>query len=138
MAKVHSKSLGKYQVLLNTEHHAILADEPKDIGDGLGPDPYELLLSALGACITMTLHMYARRKQWDLRRVELDLDHAKIHARDCEDCEQTSGFVDKMHVKVSLEGDLDESQRARLLEIAGKCPVRKTLLGMPRITEELV
>ncbi|MBI1358067.1 MAG: OsmC family peroxiredoxin [Acidobacteria bacterium] len=135
MAKVYARSLEKYQVLLNTEDHAILADEPEEIGDGLGPDPYELLLSALGACTTMTVQMYARKKGWDLQSMRAELVHERIHASDCNECEETEGYIERIRVKLAFEGELDDEQRARLKEIAGKCPVRRTLLGTPRIMD---
>lgn len=127
MAKVQARSLEKYQILLNTDSHALLADEPSGIGDGLGPDPYELLLSALGACTAMTLRMYARRKTWPLDDVRVELTHERIHASDCESCEETEGYVERIRVNVHVEGDLDDEQVARLKEIATRCPVRKTL-----------
>lgn len=127
MANVRARSLEKYQILLNTESHALLADEPKGVGDGLGPDPYELLLSALGACTAMTLRMYARRKGWPLEDVRVDLTHERVHATDCASCEETEGYVERIRVSVHVEGDLDEEQVARIKDIATRCPVRKTL-----------
>ncbi len=138
MATVRAESLEKYQVLLRSSHHASLADEPPTVGDGLGPDPYELLLSALGACTTMTVQMYARRKGWDLRKVSADLVHERVHASDCEECDETEGYIERIRVQLRFEGDLDETQRERLREIAGKCPVRRTLLGVPKIFDEVV
>ena len=137
MAQIHARSLTGYQVLLNSENHAIVADEPKGVGDGVGPDPYELLLGALGACTVMTLQMYARRKQWQLGGVEADLTRERVHAADCEECEQETGFVDRIHVRLQLSGDLDPDQRQRLLEIADRCPVRRTLGGSANISHEL-
>ena len=127
MAKVHARSLEKFQILLNTDSHAVLADEPAGIGDGLGPDPYELLLSALGACTAMTLRMYARRKGWALEDVRAELVHERVHATDCEECEEKEGYVERIRVGVHVEGELDEDQIARLKEIATRCPVRRTL-----------
>ena len=104
-------------------------DEPTSLGgDGLGPDPYTLLLAALGSCISMTLTLYARGKNWPLTRVSVRLRQQRIHARDCVECESTTeGFVQRIERIVTLEGDLDAEQRARLLEIAHKCPVHRTL-----------
>lgn len=136
MAQVHARSLEKYQVLLHSDDHAILADEPAGVGDGLGPDPYELLLSALGACTAMTCRMYARRKGWDLQEVRTELVHERVHATDCEECEETEGYVERIRVKHHFTGELDDAQRERLTEIAGKCPVRRTLLSNVRITED--
>lgn len=108
--------------------HRLVADEPVAFGGrDEGPGPYELLLAALGSCTSMTLGMYARRKRWPLEAVRLRLTHAKIHARDCEDCERKVGKLDEIRCEIELCGPLDEEQRARLLEIAAKCPVHRTL-----------
>jgi len=136
MAKTYARSLENYQILLNTENHALLADEPKGVGDGIGPDPYELLLSALGACTTMTVQMYARRKGWDLQNVRAELVHERVHASDCDECDEKDGYIERIRVKLAFEGELSDEQRTRLQEIAGKCPVRKTLLGSPKIIDE--
>lgn len=114
----------------------MLADEPDGIGDGLGPDPYEILLSALAACITITLKLYAKRKAWDLQNVEVDLTHDRVYAADCKECEQTEGKVERIIVRLKIEGDLDDAQRERIREIAHKCPVHKTLAGAPTILHE--
>jgi putative redox protein len=136
MARIRARSLEKLQVLLDDGEHAWMADEPKDAGgDGLGPDPYELLVSALGSCTVMTLQLYARRKGWDLREVRADVVHERIHASDCEDCEQKEGYIERIKVTLTIEGDLNDEQRARLKEIAGKCPVRRTLLAGPKIVD---
>lgn len=135
MATVQASYLEKYQILLRTGDHAIVADEPKDVGDGLGPDPYELLLCALGACTTMTVQMYARRKGWTVDDVRVDLSFARVHASDCEDCEETEGYVERIKVHVHVDGDLDDEQKARLKEIATRCPVRKTLLKGLKVVE---
>jgi putative redox protein len=104
-------------------------DEPASLGgDDSGPDPYTLLLAALGSCISLTLTMYARRKKWPLERVTVRLNQERIHAKDCAECERgTEGFVNRITRSVSLEGALTDEQRARLQEIAHKCPVHKTL-----------
>ena len=104
MAQVTVTSLDNYQTLVTTEDHALLADEPKGVGDGLGPDPYELLLSSLGVCTAMTLEMYARRKGWELGKVRLELSHGRVHARDCEECEAADGLVDRINVRDALRG----------------------------------
>ena len=137
MANVTVESLGDLRMLVSTTDHALIADEPKGVGDGLGPDPYELLLGALGSCTAMTLVLYARRKDWPLRRVKADLAIERVHAKDCGDCEQKDGMIDQITVRLHIDGDLDEAQRERLAEIATRCPVRKTLLGHPVIVDAL-
>jgi putative redox protein len=138
MANITVESLGNYRMLVSTGAHALVGDEPKGIGEGLGPDPYELLLGALGSCTSMTVLMYARRKGWPLRRVKAELSFGRVHARDCENCEQSDEMIDEIRVRLHLEGDLDAAQRARIAEIATRCPVRKTLLGRPQIIDEVV
>ena len=107
--------------------HRWQADEPLPIGTDTGPSPYELLLSSLGACTSMTLRLYAQRKQWDLQRVTVRLRHYRIHADDCADCEAKQGFLDRIDREIELAGALDETQRQRLMEIAERCPVHRTL-----------
>jgi len=102
----------------------------------MGPDPYELLLSALAACTTMTLKLYAKRKGWDLQRVQVDLSHDRVHAEDCKECEGTEGQIERIIVRLKIEGDLTEEQRTRIREIAVKCPVHRTLTGSPTILHE--
>ncbi|HEV2914727.1 MAG TPA: OsmC family protein [Pyrinomonadaceae bacterium] len=106
-------------------------DEPVGLGgDGAGPDPYTLLLAALGGCISMTVTLYARRKGWPLERVTVRLRQQRIHARDCTECARsTEGFVHRIERLVTVEGDLTDEQRERLQEIAHKCPVHKTLIS---------
>lgn len=118
----------KYRTEIIASGHGLIADEPKSVGgQNLGPNPYDYLLSGLGACTSMTLRMYADRKKWPLQSVIVRLSHAKIHAKDCQECESDRGKVDLIEREVELIGDLDENQRARLLEIADKCPVHRSL-----------
>jgi putative redox protein len=107
----------------------LLIDEPESLGgDGAGPDPYTLLLSALGGCISMTVTLYARRKGWPLERVTVRLSQQRMHVKDCTECSRaTEGFIHRIERSVQIEGDLTEEQHARLQEIAHKCPVHKTL-----------
>ncbi len=108
--------------------HAMMADEPKEYGGtDRGPSPYEYLLAALGACTSMTLQMYARHKKIPLERAVVRPSHQKIHAKDCGHCDATDGKIDRMEREVELIGALDDDQRQRLLEIAERCPVHKTL-----------
>ena len=93
----------------------------------LGPGPYDLLTAALGACTAMTLRMYARHKQWPLDKVTVELTHGKVHAKDCAECETREGKVDRIERVITINGDLDAEQRERLLAIADKCPVHRTL-----------
>lgn len=129
---------GKFQQSISMGQHGLIADEPVDVG-GLnsGPSPYDLLLAALGACTSMTLRMYADRKSIALEHVSVTLRHAKIHAADCANCETTAGQVDRIERLISLDGDLDDATRARLLEIADKCPVHRTLTSEVDIQTEL-
>ena len=119
---------GRFAQLVTMGQHRLRADEPVAVGgDDSGPGPYDLLLAGLGACTSMTVRMYAEQKKWPLEHVTVDLKHDKVHAADCAECETREGKIDKIERVLTLEGDLDEAQRARLLEIAGKCPVHRTL-----------
>jgi len=106
-----------------------ITDEPASLGgEDAGPDPYTLLLGALGSCISMTVTLYARRKAWPLEHVTVRLRQQRVHAKDCAECEATiDGFVHRVERTVTLEGNLTDEQRARLQEIAHKCPIHKTL-----------
>jgi putative redox protein len=136
MAHVTSESSENLQVRIRSSAHELLADEPEGTGDGKGPDPYELLLAALAACTTMTLKLYARRKGWDLQRVEVDLSHDRVHAADCKEWEVEQGKIERIIVRLKIEGELTDEQRRRLREIAKKCPVHKTLTSGPTILHE--
>ncbi len=115
---------------IETGGHRLRADEPVEAGGtDAGPSPYDLLLAALGACTSMTLSMYARRKQWPLEGVTVRLQHMRIHAQDCAECETKEGRLDRIEREISLTGPLSTEQRARLLEIANRCPVHRTLVS---------
>jgi putative redox protein len=119
------------------DEHTFITDEPVEVGgEDAGPDPYTLLLAALGSCISMTTKLYAKRKGWPLERVTVRLRQGRIHAADCLACaKETEGYVHRIERSVTFEGDLSEEQHARLQEIAHKCPVHKTLTSPIVITE---
>jgi len=119
---------GLFQQEIISGRHHLIADEPQDAGGlGSGPGPYDLLLAALGACTSMTLRLYADRKKLPLTRSQVRLRHSRIYATDCAECETKEGMLDRIERVITLEGDLNAEQRARLLEIADKCPVHRTL-----------
>ncbi len=116
----------------------LIADEPVAVGGtNAGPTPYDYVVAGLGACTAMTLRMYADRKGWPLEAVEVRLNHEKIHAKDCEDCEQKVGKIDQIERELVLSGPLDEAQRQRIKEIANRCPVHRTLEGEVKILTKL-
>lgn len=119
------------------EGHTFITDEPIAAGgEDDGPDPYTLILAALGSCISMTVNLYARRKQWPLESVTVRLRQNRIHAKDCEQCAQNKeGYIHRIERAVSFTGPLNEEQLARLQEIAHKCPVHKTLSSEIVITD---
>ena len=119
------------------EGQTLVTDEPAEVGgEGAGPDPYTLLLAALGSCVSMTLTLYARRKGWQLERVRVRLRQRRVHAKDCAVCGSTADdFIHHLERAVEIEGDLSEEQRARLQEIAHRCPVHRTLTNEIAVTE---
>ncbi|MBG6214820.1 MAG: bifunctional alpha/beta hydrolase/OsmC family protein [Cryobacterium sp.] len=124
---VSESGTGTFAQNITIGQHRLTADEPEPIGTNTGPSPYDLLLAGLGACTSMTVRMYAERKKWPLEKVTVMLRHSRIHAQDCADCESETGQVDRIERVIRLDGDLDDSQRQRLREIAEKCPVHRTL-----------
>ncbi len=127
------------QTVSVNNRHQMLADEPESYGgNDTGPTPYDFLLAGLGACTSMTLRMYAERKEIPLEHVSVTLKHDKIHAVDCADCETTQGKVDSIEREIEITGDMDDESRAKLLEIADKCPVHRTLHSEVHITSHLV
>lgn len=128
----------RYHTELYAGAHALVADEPRDAGGtDSGPSPYGYLCAALGACTAITLRMYADRKQWPLEGVRVRLTHDKIHASDCAECETKQGKIDRFTRAIELQGALSVEQRQRLLEIADKCPVHRTLESEVRIETSL-
>jgi len=124
----------KFQNTVSIGPHRLLADEPHSAGgDDSGPGPYDFLLAGLGACKSMTMRLYAERKSFPLERATVTLNHSKIHAEDCAECETKAGMLDQIDVAIGLEGPLDADQRKRILEIADKCPVHRTLTSEIRI-----
>jgi putative redox protein len=119
--------------------YQISADEPGSYGGtDTGASPYDLLLAALGACTSMTIGLYARKRGWLLEKITVSLHHAKIHAKDCDDCETKEGRVDRIWLDIHLDGALSDEQRAKLMEIAEKCPVHQTLTSEINIKSHAV
>ena len=125
---VTSKSNLQNEVRYGTGQ-TLITDEPADLGgEGAGPDPYTLILGALGSCISMTVMLYARRKQWPLEKVTVRLQQNRVHIKDCKECEQNiDGYVHRIERSVSFEGNLTAEQKSRLQEISHKCPIDRTL-----------
>ncbi|MGI8946908.1 MAG: bifunctional alpha/beta hydrolase/OsmC family protein [Ornithinimicrobium sp.] len=134
---VAENDVGPFGQRITDGRHEITADEPEPVGLDTGLNPYDLLLAGLGACTSMTVRMYADRKDWPLEHVGVSLRHSRIHAKDCADCETTSGRLDHMERVLTLTGNLDDEQRQRLLEIADKCPVHRTLRSEVAISTSL-
>ncbi|HEV8391080.1 MAG TPA: alpha/beta fold hydrolase [Dongiaceae bacterium] len=130
---------GTFPQLVSAHGHPLRADEPVEVGGtDSGPGPYDFLLAGLGACTAMTVRMYAERKKWPLENVHVTLRHNKIHAEDCAECETKAGMLDRMERVIRLDGPLDAEQKARLMEIADKCPVHRTLTSEIRIESRMV
>jgi putative redox protein len=128
---------GRFQQAVSMGPHHLLADEPtRHGGDDSGGGPYDLLLAGLGACTAMTVRMYAERKGWPLERVRVRLSHEKVHAEDCASCETEHGRIDRITRRIALAGDLDEARRGKLMEIADRCPVHRTLHGEVEVRTE--
>jgi putative redox protein len=124
---VRGKASSFLQEIVAGRHH-LRSDEPVSVNGGdAGPTPYGYLLAALGACTSMTVGLYARRKQWPLQEITVSLWHSRIHAADCEECETKEGMLDRIEMEIKLSGALTPEQHAKLMEIAGKCPVHRTL-----------
>lgn len=134
---VHGSAAGFVQQITARSHH-LISDEPLEAGGtDTGASPYDLLLSALGSCTSMTLGMYARRKSWPLEGVTVRLHQSRIHAADCADCETKEGMIHQIDLEIALDGPLSAEQRQKLLEIADKCPVHRTLVSEIKIQSRL-
>jgi len=129
---------GGFLTEILADRHSLLADEPAQFGGtDQGPTPFDLLVAALGACTSMTLRMYADRKGWPLEAATVRLKHGKIHAAECETCETREGMLDRIEREIEIEGPLDAKQKQRLLQIADRCPVHKTLTSEVEIATRL-
>lgn len=138
VVEVEETLTGRYMQSVRSGRHAFNADEPVAAGgNDAGPGPYEYLLMSLGACTSMTVRMYAELKKLPLKRVRVRLSHRKIHAKDCLDCATQDGKVDEITREIVLEGDLTDDQRGRLLEIANRCPVNRTLTAEIKVRSRL-
>ena len=139
MGKVTVKYINNLQQQIITGEHRLIADEPKEEGgDNLGPNPYEYLLAALGSCTAMTLLLYARRKNMPLESVEVDLSFNRVYNQDSQDSENKKNFIEKITREIHIKGNLTEQEKNRLLEIAQKCPVHKTLTSKPEVEDVIL
>lgn len=128
---VHLPPDEPFKTTLTAGRHEIIADEPASVegGNDLGPDPYDLLLMALGSCTVMTVKMYARRKDFPLKNIYAELKHHKQHEKDCENCGDEQSKIDTIELEIIVEGDLSSKQLDKLLKISKKCPVHRTLMS---------
>jgi putative redox protein len=134
LVEVGETGEGRFMQRVRAGRHALIADEPRAVGgDDQGPGPYDYLLAGLGACTSMTVRMYAERKGWPLERVSVRLQHDRIYAEDCADCETSDGKIDEIKREIDLTGPLDGEQREKLMEIADRCPVHRTLTTETKI-----
>src|SRR6202040_3386605 len=137
MVVVRETRRSKFQQNVSIGPHRMLADEPMAAGgEDTGPGPYDFVLAGLGACTSMTMRLYADRKSLPLERVTVTLKHSKIYAQDCAECETKSGMLDQIDRLIAMEGPLDAEQRKKLMEIADKCPVHRTLTSEIRIVTQ--
>jgi len=134
--RVTSEARG-YAQHVHSGAHEFIVDEPLPVGGDEGPDPYALVLAALGACTAMTIQMIARNKQWPLGEVSVDLSYERIHAKDCEDCETKAGRAHRIERIIHIGGDLSQEQRDVLLDVAERCPVHRTLLEPKQLVTRL-
>ena len=137
--RLSDAGLGAFTQAITNGRHQWTADEPESYGGGdHGPTPYDFLSASLGACVAITLRMYANRKGWPLDNIIVEVSHEKVHADDCGDPDGNCGKIDVLTKLVELQGDLDAAQRQRLAEIADRCPIQRTLSGTIRIDTHFV
>lgn len=138
-APVIARSRGGFRTEIEAGPYRLVADEPLDVGGTAeGPTPYDLLAAALATCTAMTLHFYARREKLPLEGVDVTVSHDRQHAKDCADCVTQAGFIHRFRVELALDGPLTPEQRERLRDVAGRCPVARTLQSEIKIDEVLV
>ncbi|MBO6525355.1 MAG: OsmC family protein [Balneolaceae bacterium] len=132
---IHLPKEESFKTTLTAGEHELIADEPLHVegGQNLGPDPYDLLLMALGSCTVMTVKMYAQRKGWEVGEMYMELKHNKSHVEDCKTCDKPSSKIDLIEKELIIKGDLTDEQQEKLLEISKKCPVHRSLLTEVRI-----
>jgi uncharacterized OsmC-like protein len=124
----------KYVENISIGPHRLRADEPVDVGGAdAGPGPYELILAALGACTSITVRLFAERRQWPLQGVRVALSHSRVHAEDCVNCDAEASRLDRIDMEISFLGDLSAEQRRKLSDVASKCPVHRTLTSSIQI-----
>ncbi|OGC79724.1 MAG: hypothetical protein A2145_01025 [candidate division Zixibacteria bacterium RBG_16_40_9] len=138
MGNVTVKYINNLQLGIIAGEHRLIADEPQSAGgDDLGPNPYEYLLAALGSCTAMTLLLYARRKNMPLESVEVDLSFKREHNQDAIEVEDKKNFIEKITRQIHVKGNLSEQEKNRLLEIAQRCPVHKTITSKPQVEDSI-
>lgn len=135
----HLPSDETYTTTLTAGDHEVISDEPTSVegGKNKGPDPYDYLLMSLGSCTVITVKMYARRKEWELGDVYMELRHNKRHEEDCENCDDPKSKIDVIEKELIIEGELSDEQLDRLLDISKKCPVHRTLIGDIKIESSI-
>lgn len=139
MSTITADLTGGTAVRITTDSHSWVADEPITVGGtDLGPNPYEMLLGALAACTCITISLYCQRKGWALDSVSTRFTYSRIHADDCEHCEESAtGYLDHVEAEIFVEGDFDDDARRRLRQVAVRCPVHKTLENGIHFTEQV-
>jgi uncharacterized OsmC-like protein len=138
MAIITADLTDGFQVSITNGRHTWAADEPPELGGtDVGPNPYELLLGALAACTSITVGMYARRKEMTFDSISVRYEYDRIHADDCRDCDGLDGFLDRVRSEIFIEGEFDDAERVRLGEIAQRCPVHKTLTNGIHFEEQI-